>query len=136
MKMELPADEDVGFQMAPMIDAVFLLIIFFISASYINDRDRIQVDIPVADNSVVAREPGSRAVINIREDGTIYAGAQPVAMAELPDLLITLREENPSTKVLIRADRQVHHKSVRQVLKASADAGIFDVVFATYQSDK
>jgi biopolymer transport protein ExbD len=136
MKMDLPADEDMGFQMAPMIDAVFLLIVFFISASYISERDRISVDIPVADQSVVAREPGSRAVINIRRDGTIFAGSQPVEVAELPDLLAAIREDNPATKVYIRADREVQHRAVRQVIQASAEAGILDVVFGTYQTDK
>jgi biopolymer transport protein ExbD len=136
MKMDMPADDDMGFQMAPMIDAVFLLIVFFISASYISERDRIPVDIPVADQAVVPREPGSRAVINIRADGTIYAGSQPVVVGELPELLVSMAEENPATKVYIRADREVHHRVTRQVLEASAEAGILDVIFSTYQTDK
>ena len=67
MKFRIPiegGDDDIN--MAPMIDMVFLLLIFFMVASHMSKMDRIPIDLPVADKSIVPESAPGRQLITIR----------------------------------------------------------------------
>lgn len=137
MKISLPiaADEEIGFQMSPMIDCVFLLIIFFLVVAKDKIGERVVMDLAVAEESEVAKDPSGRATMSILKDGTIKVGAATVDLSEVGRIIREGYKSNPRLKVLLRVDRDAKHKEVRKVLKACADAGVTDIIFATYQSE-
>ncbi len=57
-----------------------------------------------------------------------------MAAGELTKLIEQKRAEEPNLRVYMRVGQEVDFKVVRRAIKASAEAGVFDVVFATYQS--
>lgn len=126
--------EDTGFQMAPMIDVVFLLIIFFMVAANVTRSERIEIQVPVAEHASVARDPSGRVNITIQEDGTLYAGALRTDVDGLAAHVGALAADDPTLRVFLRADGRLRHEHVREVLAIIGDAGIVDIIFSTYES--
>ena len=129
-------EEECAFEMAPMIDMVFLLLIFFMCASTLPNltKDKF-VQLPVADDSVVPKNKKQEAVINIRKEGEILWGQEQCATAEITEYVGKRMENDPGMKVYIRADKDVPHRFVRQAIDACAKAGAMDIQFAAYQTE-
>lgn len=125
-----------GFQMAPMIDCVFLLIIFFMIVAKDKLGERVKLDLAVAEESEVAKDPSGRATLSVLGDGTVMVGSTPIELGEIAKIIREGFKLNPRLKVLLRVDREAKHREVRKVLKACADAGVTDIIFATYQTSK
>lgn len=136
MKIALPTDSEPGFQMAPMIDITFLLIIFFMLVARQSQSQYKEIENPVAGHSVIAQERGDRGVVSVAADDTIYLGSFPATLDEVRDALEKRIALNPEFKVQLRVDARVPHRRVREVLGACAEAGALDVIFSAYQSDK
>ncbi len=139
MNIKLPLQEEVEVQMAPMIDMVFLLLIFFMVASTVKELDKVDVDIPVADRSVVPESDADRRMLSITADGQIYAGQVKVNLQDLADLLeADLKADLQSgrqTKVYIRADEKVPYQDVKKVMRTCSEIGMNDVIFATFETE-
>jgi biopolymer transport protein ExbD len=136
MKLKLPAENEVGFQMAPMIDITFLLIIFFMLVAKQTQTQFKKIETPIAVHSIVSKERGDRGVITIDKDGEVYMGAYPSDVERVKDMVKQRVELNPKFRVQLRIDAAVRHEEVRDVLKACAEGGAIDIIFSTYQSDK
>lgn len=136
MKTSMPigCDEEIGFQMAPMIDCVFLLIIFFMVVAKDKLGERVILDLAIAEESEVPKDMTGRATMSVLKDGTVKVGATAIELSEVGRIVREGFKLNPRLKVLLRVDRDAKHKEVRKVLKACADAGVTDIIFATYQS--
>ncbi len=132
MKTRLLDDEEPQFQMAPMIDMVFLLLIFFMCASHLSQQQNIPLEIPTASKAVVPEERPDRWVVNITRDGTVHSGEQPVSLEELARLVKSRLAENPATKVYLRADANCEHRQVKKVMNAMAQVGVDDFIFGVY----
>ena len=132
MRTRLLDDEEPAFQMAPMIDMVFLLLIFFMCASHLSQQQNIPLEIPTASRAVVPSERPDRWVVNVTRDGTLYSGEQPVLLDELGTLVKARLAENPATKVYLRADANCEHKVVKKVMNAMAQVGVDDFIFGVY----
>jgi biopolymer transport protein ExbD len=121
--------EETRLQMSSMIDMVFLLIIFFMTASHMNSVKNEDLDIPQASHANVPKERVDRWTVNVRADGTIHSGSSPVTLDELRTIVSSRVASDPDVKVYLRADRQTPHKTVRQVMNAMAESGVGDFIF-------
>ena len=132
MRIELLDDEEPAFQMAPMIDMVFLLLVFFMCASQMSQRQNIKMEIPTASRAVVPRERPDRWVVNVAEDGKVYSGETETTLdnlaAEVKARLLVM----PDLKVYIRADAKCKHREVKKVMGKLADVGCDDFIFGVY----
>ena len=63
MKLKLPQKDDVAIDMAPMIDMVFLLLIFFMVASVVTELEKVEVEIPEAKYAKVPEEVKGRMML-------------------------------------------------------------------------
>jgi biopolymer transport protein ExbD len=142
MKFKIPMEggED-EINMAPMIDMVFLLLIFFMVASHLTSMDRVPVRLPVADQAKVPEEARNRQLITIRnqdgnggEDAEIYMNLQVVDIDRFTSTIDELYQADETMRVYLRADRMVKHKHVKQVMEACASVGIVDIIFGTFES--
>jgi biopolymer transport protein ExbD len=117
-----------GLEMTPMIDIVFLLMIFFLVASKLDEADRaIDVVLPQAAAAKPLTTRPREFVINIDRAGNYFAGARPVRLDELKDLLVQTAADNPARQtVVVRADEEVAHKFVVAAMDACVQAGIDD----------
>lgn len=133
-------DEEAKMDMSPMIDMVFLLLVFFIvvSTPMVVQLDP-EVKPSLAYNAKAPDDKRGRIVVNVRKDGSIY----PVEFAdgELEDesaITEYVREQKDSfgdsysVKLHLRGDKDSVFKYSRKVIRAAAQAGVNDVIFAAY----
>ena len=65
MKLKLPAREDAAVDMAPMIDLVFLLLIFFMVASVVTELEKVEVEIPESNYAKVPEDTKGRMMLSV-----------------------------------------------------------------------
>ena len=126
-----------GLELTPMIDVVFLLMIFFLVASKLEEADRsIDVVLPKASAAKPLTTRLREFIINIDRKGNYYAGARPVDLVELERLLKQTAADNPKgQKVTVRADEDVPHKFVVGAMNACVQAGIDDYQVQSASAD-
>ena len=141
MKFKIPMEGgDDEINMAPMIDMVFLLLIFFMVASHLTALERIPVPLPVADKAKVPEEARDRQLVTIRavddsgENAEIYMNLQVVSLEQFAATVGNLFESDENLQVYLRADRRVKHKHIKSVMQACAEVGIVDIIFGTFES--
>lgn len=140
MKFKIPTEGgDESINMAPMIDLVFLLLIFFMAASHLTRLERIPVELPEADRARVPETAAGRQIITLMaadDSGAemeIFMNLQKMDFEGFVETLHSLTVEEPPV-VYLRADRRLRHRHVRRVLAACGEAGIMDVVFAALEA--
>lgn len=127
----------VGFNMTPMIDVVFLLIIFFLVSSHLAQQEtQVELDLPdAASGERPVDDEIRRVVVNVLSvagaASQVQVGSRVVRPEEL-DRLIGYESEQAGGKieVRIRADRRVPYRVVEPILIACARAGVWKVTFA------
>ena len=141
MKFKIPVEGgDDEINMAPMIDMVFLLLIFFMVSSHLSSMERIAVPLPVADKSRVPEEARDRQLISILasddtgEDVYIFMNLKQVSLEEFGTVIRGLYDADENLQVYLRADRRVKHRHIKAVMESCAQAGIADIIFGTFES--
>lgn len=117
-----------GLELTPMIDVVFLLMIFFLVASKLDEADRfIDVVLPKASAAKPLTSRPREFLVNIDSAGKYFVGARPVSLADLQGQLKQAAVDNPKRQtVIVRADENVAHKFVVAAMNACVEAGIED----------
>ncbi len=142
MKFRIPVEGDDDINMAPMIDMVFLLLIFFMVASHMAKMDRTPVELPVADRATVPERAPGRQLITIRshdatgEEVDILMNLKLIKVEEIKTVVEKILAENKNAEIYLRADRFAKHKHVKEVMAACAEGGVANVIFATFESGK
>ena len=136
MKVPIDTSEEAKFAMAPMIDMVFLLLVFFMCASRLSQLQTVELEIPDADKAVVPRERPDRVVVNVTAVGDILVGTQGVADEnELRDVIKQYKDSMPDIKVYVRADKESEHKHVRKIMAVMGELGIDDFIFGAFKTE-
>lgn len=121
--------EDIEMDMSPMIDMVFLLLIFFIVASQIID-EKPKLIVPEAAAATKPEKMEDRLMISVNKDDVYFLRNQEV---EFDELTLKLEQEfnaNVELRMLIRADAEVPFKTTEKIMKACAEIGAVDIIFA------
>jgi biopolymer transport protein ExbD len=130
---------EVGFNMTPMIDVVFQLIIFFLLSSHLSQQENsLPLPLPQAtsgqDETADPNQP--RITINVLSDGTMLLGGTPVSLTDLPARLQDrVKQIGAGVEVRVRADRSVPYKHVEPVMLACVQAGIHKIGYAVYRRE-
>lgn len=133
MKPFLMEDEPVGMQMAPLIDITFLLIVFFMVAANVTQSQKVKVDLAEASQARTSKDQSSRTFLTVTATGDYYLGADLVTLDDITRLLTLERVRIPDLKLFLRADQGTDYGNVRKAMAASAEAGLIDVIFSTYE---
>lgn len=141
MKIKNKIDDEIAVDMSPMIDLVFLLLIFFLVASTIVKVDKAIIEIPDAVYAVVPEDTTGRYEITITKDDELYVGPQQIEMkqinddslAELKNLVEKEVALNNKLKVVVRADGRVKYKTTEKIMNACGEAGAEDMIFSAFE---
>jgi len=134
--MRLPSQNTqrgLQFNITPLIDVVFLLIIFFLVASHFIRNEQVeQVELPTATQGKDEEESASRIVITVASDQRLILSGHEATVEEIERRLQVVAEQyGPAgTELRIRADRSVPYSIVEPLLVAAARNGISKVRFA------
>ena len=125
-------EDDIALDMSPMIDMVFLLLIFFIVASQIID-EKPQVEIPDAVYAKVPDDTTGRLMITVRADERYFIGQVEVTFDEMKEKLALEIKKDPNMRVLIRSDAQTKYKVNEKVMTACAEIGANDLIYSAFE---
>ena len=125
MPLKTHLDEQPTLNLTPMIDIVFLLIIFFMVGTKFTELERkIGLRVPeVVDKGALTAAP-ERKIVNVFRDGTVTLDQVPRTLDELTARLAAARSQYSDLGVLIRGDAQCEFQLVASVLNACKQAGI------------
>lgn len=129
---------NVGFNMTPMIDVVFLLIIFFLVSSHLARQEvQLELDLPPAASGLSPQEDDRmrRVVVNVLPEATdgrrIMVGGSLLTAVELAELVAyESRQSAGQLEVRIRGDRAAPYGQIEPILLACARSGVWKVTFA------
>jgi biopolymer transport protein ExbD len=126
------APEIIGFQIAPMVDILLVLLCFFIVTwSFARKEMELDVKVPAAQSGKEPVSTVNQTVLNVKQDGTVIWNRKPVPLAELLPRLQSLARLYPDYAIILRGDERAAYKAIVTVLDTCRAAGIWNVAFAT-----
>jgi biopolymer transport protein ExbD len=134
-----PRRNPIGFNLTPMIDVTFQLLIFFVCAntwSHVDAAEELELPQPIRSSRDLAVVQRPRVTINLRPDGTLVVSGKTIT----PDSLAEqLRREHArhgeQLEVVLRAHRRAPYALTQEVLHACTAAGIREVRFAVLKEN-
>ena len=136
------ADADPEFQIAPMIDILLVLLVFFMSISSTEVlQSNKEVNLPIAKEAKQAKDNPGQVIINVtyvpinNMTGIEVDQKRYQSPGELVGMLQNKVRTNPLLRVLIRADKEVKYEYTRQRLEAIGAAGVGNVTFAVVDKE-
>jgi len=121
-----------GIAIAPMVDVVFLLLIFFlVTWNFARHETELDVKVPTAREGKETRRTVGEVILNVKRDGTIVMNRRVMTADELRDALTRIAGLYPDQAVVLRGDQNVNYSHVVDVLDVCRSANIWNVAFAT-----
>ena len=121
-----------GFQIAPMVDIVFLLLIFFlVTWNFSRSETELDVKVPKAREGKETRRAVGEVIINVKTNGTVVMNRRQMNATELQDTLQKIASLYPDQAVILRGDENTDYRHVVEVLDICRRANIWNVAFAT-----
>ena len=143
MKFSDHKEEETTINLTPLIDVVFLLLIFFMVSTTFSKESQLRIKLPESSNEPVEQQQTQVLEIEISAKG-VYAVKGPKEAAakqllnENPETLrraiINVTKSESDVVLMIRADRQTPHQSVIRAMDISRRLGITNITFATQQT--
>ena len=124
-------NEEGEINVTPMLDVVFIMLIFFIvTASFVKESG---IDVNRPDASTAEVKDRANILIGINEAGEIWINRRRVEVGQLRANIERLHAENPQGSVVIQADEQATTKQLVAVMDAARQAGVYNVSIAAQQ---
>jgi biopolymer transport protein ExbD/biopolymer transport protein TolR len=118
--------------MTPMVDVVFLLLIFFMISTTFVESPGISIKLPETSAQTIAREP-KEIKITLSREGDIYHRNKKISLADFRGLLAEHQSDAKETTVLLLADQDSKHGKVVTLMDLARDAGFTKLAIATEQ---
>ena len=134
MKLAKKQEDEIGFQLAPMIDMTFLLLIFFMVTTKISkEQVKLEIKLPTAANATIPSDLSNRDIISIDGEGVYYIGQRKADKKELTAHLKERFKVTPPLRIYVRADKNTPGKQIKELMRIASEAGAVNVIFGTYQ---
>ena len=133
MKLRPRRREDVELNITPLIDVVFLLLIFFMVSSTFEKQSQMKITLPEASEKVTDEIPDS-VTVEIDTQGRVFVNKKSLLNSQLITIREAIRDAAHDMKaptVIIRADANATHQSVVKVMDAAQQLGLVKITFAT-----
>lgn len=133
MKLRSRRREDVELNITPLIDVVFLLLIFFMVSTTFEKQSQMKITLPEANEEVTDVIPDT-VTIEIDTKGRVFVNKQSLVNSQLITIREAIRDASHDMEaptVIIRADANATHQSVIKVMDAARQLGLIKITFAT-----
>ena len=126
------ADEDESaIDITPMLDVVFIMLIFFIvTATFVKEAG---IDVNRPDAATAVKQEQANILIAINADNEIWIDRRQVDIRSVRPNIERLHAENPQGSVVIQADKDSRTETLIKVMDAARSAGVFNVAIAAQE---
>ncbi len=128
----------IGVDITPLIDVVFLLLIFFMVSTTFERETQITIELPEATGEKLEKAP-KELEITIDRHGVFYVNKLEVINTRVDTLKIAIRKavgEKRDIPLLINADAKTPHQSVMTVMDAASQLGLLHMTFTAQQPEE
>lgn len=120
------------FQLAPMIDVVFLLLCFFITSTlFAQWETEMDITLPTAVSGQVPQRQQGEILLNIFPDGRVVVNQRELGEGELAEFLVRIADLFPGHAVVLRTDEETPFRHLMRVMDLCRRADIYNISFAT-----
>ena len=130
------SDERVDINLTPLIDVVFLLLIFFMVSTTFDRHAKLKVELPEASAKASQKQEES-VVLSIDAKGNYFINDRQVVNTTLETLKTALQKtvaDNKDVSLVLRADAKTPHQSVVRAMDAASQLGLTRLSIATVES--
>jgi len=130
-------EEEPNISIAPLIDIVFLLLIFFMVTSHFDIASGVQISLPEVAQRLLHEEKNTRVTLIVDKSSETYLEGQKIEMKDLREKLIQYVQEKDILHLVLQADKEVSHGKVVEIMDLAKSAGIQSIIIAAkWKSEK
>lgn len=129
MQFERPKKSNQEVSLIPLINVIFLLLIFFMVAGTVEGIDIFEVDLPKS--SEARAKPPIPSIVYLSEDGRIAVNNDIVKQENLKTIISTLFIDNPSQKITVKSDGKVPMNKLVHIMNIIEESGGIEVSLVT-----
>ncbi len=134
MKLRQRRKEPFLVDITPLVDVVFLMLIFFMVSTSFNVSNTLKLELPTGHASQQQKK-AKEVVISIDKQGQLYVQDEAVADGDLYRRILNVSKGDPNMRVILRADGGTQHKRVVYVLDTLRELGMGKIGIATVPLD-
>ncbi|MCD6291886.1 MAG: biopolymer transporter ExbD [Deltaproteobacteria bacterium] len=136
MRFQTRSRDDVQLDMTPLVDVVFLLLIFFMLSTSLSVNPGIKIDLPKASAEQVKKKKTTLRVA-IEPGGRIFLDGKKLSLVQLREKFKGVaKKHGDEALVVIEADKKVYHGLVVKVMDAAKNSGLNKLAIATQPNDE
>jgi biopolymer transport protein ExbD len=126
-------EDDTEINLTPMLDVVFIMLIFFIvTASFVKEAG---IDVNRPDAATAERKERGNILVAITDNGQIWINKRQIDPRAVRANIERMHAENPQGTVVIQADKNSKSGLIVQVMDAARLAGVYEVAIAAEETD-
>ena len=125
------ADDESAIDITPMLDVVFIMLIFFIvTATFVKESG---IDVNRPDAATAVKKEKANILIAINEKNEIWIDRRMVDVRSVRPNIERMHAENPQGSVVIQADKKSFTETLIQVMDAARSAGVYNIAIAAQE---
>jgi biopolymer transport protein ExbD len=119
-------------QLAPMLDVVFQLLIFFIvTFEFSRSEMDLKISVPKAQEGADAKRARGEIIVNVRANGDVVVEGQTMSLDQLRTKLTAIAKLHENQPIRLRGDNATDYQTIVTVIDTCQKAGIWNISFAT-----
>ncbi|MBN1904986.1 MAG: biopolymer transporter ExbD [Deltaproteobacteria bacterium] len=130
MRFRKTKDDEANIGIAPLVDIVFLLLIFFMVTSHYDIAAGVQIKLPKITKKAPDPDAENRVIITVDKDAAIYIEGEKIDISALEQRLNKEIKERGVLDLVLQADMDVSHGNVVRIMDIAKNAGINSIVIA------
>ncbi len=130
MKFRKTKDDEANIGIAPLVDIVFLLLIFFMVTSHYDIAAGVQIKLPKITKKAQDPDAENRVIITVDKDAAIYIEGEKIDISALEQRLNREIKERGVLDLVLQADADVSHGNVVRIMDIAKNAGINSIIIA------
>jgi biopolymer transport protein ExbD len=134
MKLLEKPSKKITLNITPLIDVLFILIIFFTVSSTFLEQPGIKLKLPEAESS--QSHTAQKVIVYVDENEDIFLNNDPLTLENLPNSVETILSAQSDKSVVLRADEDVSHGIVIQIMDLLRKKGIYKIIISTDKPPK
>lgn len=137
MNLKPDRKEEIDLNLTPLIDVVFLLLIFFMVSTTFEQTSKLKIDLPEA-SAKAEQQSDKKIVIGIDVKGRFYINDRQLVNTQVKTLKIALMKvagDNKEIPIVLRADAKTPHQAVVTAMDAAAQVGLTRLSISTLETN-